>query len=199
VLVDGTELAWDDTNVVRPGVESGGGQYSGGFQDAGTHHFTIVGPGGGTVVDTDGVIESGALTRLYVFGPLDAREARVVTYPFTPPPGQQHVSAINMVRAGDVQIEVVNCTDATTCAPVSPALGLGDTFDADLTAGTTSVDGASGVYGYRQVATASLPAPPVLPLFEGIELGPDPSRPPAAFVAAPIYMAPDGTVLQSSN
>jgi hypothetical protein len=197
VLIDGKELAWDDTYVVRPLTVSGGGQWSAGFHDAGMHHFTLVAPGGATAVAADGVIASAALTRLYVFGPPDAREARVVSYPFVPPAGKEHVSAINMVRDGDVQIEIVACTDATTCAAVSPALGLGETFDADLEGGATS---AAAGYAYRQVATASLPAPPVLPISGGDQLvGPDPGVAPAALIAAPIYMAPDGTALQWSN
>lgn len=205
VLVDGKELAYDDTFSVQPIAVGGGGQYSGGFHDAGMHHFTFVAQGRPEIFAADGAIASGALTRLYLFGPSEARVIRIVSYPFVGPVGAQHVSAINMVRSGGVEIEIVSCTDAKVCTPVSPPIGYGETFEADLAGGATSGDGAFSLttagagYGYRQTAPA-LPAPPVLSLLPGIALiSPDPGVPAAAFVAAPIYMAPDGTWLQASN
>jgi hypothetical protein len=191
VLIDGKELVLDDGGSIRPLVVGRGGAYGAGFHAAGAHRFTLVAPGGSTAIETDGVIASGALTRFYVFGPADALQTRFVSHAFAPPPGDLHISAINLVRAGGVQIEVVGCTDAATCTPVSPPLSLGDTFDADLPILPASIDGGSSLsasgagYGYRQVATASLPTPPILSLWGGE----------AAFLAAPVYMASDGTFL----
>lgn len=202
VLVDGKELMYDDP--VQPIVVGGGGAFSAGFY-TGMHHFELAATDSPTVFAVDGVIASGALTRLYVFGPRDGLQARLVTYPFAPPAGQEHLSAINLVRAGGVQIEVVSCTDATTCTPLSPPLALGDTFDADVPSGPggdggnfSRSDGGDG-YGYRQVATAALPTPPVLSMMAGFGLGSsEPNAPPAAFIAAPIYMSSDGTPVEGA-
>ena len=201
VLIDGKELVIDDGGSIRPLVVARGGGYGAGFHAAGAHHFTFVAPGGSTAIETDGVIASGAPTRLYLFGPADALQTRVVSFPVAPPAGDQHISAINLVRSGGVQIEIVGCTDAATCAPVSQPLAFGDTFDADLPRGPASTDGgfslsASGAgYGYRQVPTASLPTPPVLSMWPADQLvSPEPGVP-GAFLAAPVYMASDGTFL----
>jgi hypothetical protein len=191
LLIDGKELVFDENGSIRPLVVGRGGAYGAGFHAAGAHHFTLVAPGGSTAIETDGVIASGALTRIYLFGPSDALQTRLVSYPFAPPAGNQHISAINLVRSGGVQIEIVGCTDAATCAPLSPPLTLGDTFDADLPSLPMTIDGGVSLsptgagYGYRQVATASLPAPPILSLWGGG----------SAFLAAPIYLARDGTFL----
>jgi hypothetical protein len=179
VLIDGKELVLDDGGALRPLVVVRGGTYGAGFHAAGAHHFTLVAPGGSTAIETDGVIASGALTHFYFFGPADAPQARFLSYAFAPPAGYQHISAINLVRSGAVQIEIVACTDAATCTPVSPPLALGDTFNADLPRLPTGAG-----YGYRQVATAALPAPPLLSLWPG-DFG----------LASPIYLASDGTFL----
>jgi hypothetical protein len=201
VLVDGKELMYDDP--VQPIVVTGGGAFSAGFY-TGMHHFELAATNSPTVFEVDGTIASGALTRLYVFGARDALQARLVTYPFEPPAGQEHLSAINLVRAG-VEIEVVSCTDATTCTPLSPPLALGDTFDTDVPSspggdgGNFSRADSGAGYGYRQVATAALPTPPVLSMMVGFGVGgTDPNAPPAAFIAAPIYMSADGTPLEEA-
>jgi hypothetical protein len=201
VLIDGKELVYDDGGSIRPLVVAGGGGYGAGFHASGTHHFTFVAPGGSTAMETDGVIASGAPTRLYLFGPSDALQTRVVSFPVALPAGEQHISAINLVRSGGLQIEIVGCTDAATCAPVSPPLAFGDTFDADLPTGPASTGGsfslsASGAgYGYRQVATASLPTPPILSMWPADVLVSPEAGASGAFLAAPVYMANDGTFL----
>ena len=169
LLVDGKKLVDSDGELY---ALPAGNEYSAGDYDAGVHHFAMTEVGGGTVFEGDGLVTSGALTRLYVFGPLGALQGRFVSYPLEVPAGTQHISAINLVRSGGVQIEVVSCTDATTCTPVSPQLALGDTFDADFPASGPADAGmqwsslsADGVgFGYREVATTLLPSPPILPM-----------------------------------
>jgi hypothetical protein len=200
LLIDGKELVFDDAGSIRPLVLPRGGTFGGGLHAAGAHHFAFVAPGGTTAVETDGVIWAGAVTRLYLFGPADALQTRVVSYPVAPPPGDQHISAINLVRSG-VQIEIVDCTDAATCTPLSPPLALGDTFNADLPSRPTSngsgssLSAAGAGYGYRRVPTAALPSPPVLSLWGADTLvSPEPGVP-GGLLAAPVYMASDGTFL----
>jgi hypothetical protein len=220
VLIDGqveTDGQFFDAPIVtQPGVATLGGYY-----DAGVHHIELAAPDSPAVFAVDGMITSGAATRLYVFGPRGGLQARFDSYPVQPPAGKYHLSAINLVRAGGVQIEVVSCTDAATCTPVSPPLSLGDTFDTDADIsnvptnsfgiGTLSASGAG--YGYRQVATPSLPTPPI------IDLGPasipgclveytamGPAAPPGVdtcpvqsitgFIAGPIYLSDDGNLIQ---
>ena len=94
----------------------------------------------------------------------------------------------------------MRCADATTCTPVSPPLALGDTFDADFPASGradagvygTSLSAAGVGFGYREVATSSLPAPPVLPLMQSISI-PFPLPDPPIYVAAPEFLLADGT------
>ena len=201
LLIDGKELVIDDGGSIRPLVVARGGGYGAGFHAAGAHHFTFVAPGGSKAIETDGVIASGAPTRLYLFGPSDALQTRVVLFPAALPAGDQHISAINLVRSGGVQIEIVGCTDAATCAPVSPPLALGDTFDADLPRGPASTDGGGSLsatgagYGYRQVPTPSLPTPPILSMWPADLVVSQDAVVPAAFLAAPVYLASDGTFL----
>jgi hypothetical protein len=201
LLIDGKELVFDEAGSFRAVVVARGGTFGGGFHAAGAHHFAFVAPGGSTAVETDGVIATGAVNRLYLFGRADELQTRFISYPIAPPPGDQHIHAINLVREGGTRIEIVDCVDATTCTPVSPPLALGDTFDADLPIRATSDGGSSSLsaggagYGYRQVPTAALPTPPVLSLW-GAE-SPVTTEPgvPAVWLAAPIYMASDGTFL----
>src|SRR6185437_1906880 len=148
-------------------------------------------------------------TRLYVFGPRGGLQARFDSYPLAPPAGDCHLSAINLVSAGGVQIEVVSCTDAVTCSPVSPPLSLGDTFDADVPSvsfSTVSPPFNNAGYGYQQVATASLPSPPVIPLTIAVSIPPPcvaeadgtdlcPTEPISGYIAAPIYMSTDGDMI----
>jgi hypothetical protein len=197
LLVDGKKLVDSDGELFT--VPSGE-EYSAGNYEAGVHHFAMTEVGGGTVFEGEGQVTSGALTRLYVFGPLDALQGRFVSYPLETPASSVRISAINMVRSGGVQIEIVSCADATTCTPVSPPLALGDTFDADLpTSGLADVGvygsslSADGVgIGYREVATPLLPVPPILPMLAATSgLWQEP--PGLNFVAAPEFLLADGT------
>jgi hypothetical protein len=214
VLIDGHVMmdgqVWDHPD---PPIVVGGGDNAynpggntiveAGYLDAGVHHIELAETESPTVFAVDGMITSGALTRLYVFGPRGGLQARFDSFPLQPPAGQYHVSAINLVRAGGVPIEVVSCTDTATCTPVSPPLSLGDTFDTDtdisnIPYNTVTTFSASGAgYGYRQVATPSLPTPPVISLtpaasavqqFTGY----------TGFIAAPIYMSGDGNMILQS-
>lgn len=201
LLIDGKELVFDDAGSFRPVVVVRGGTFGAGFHAAGAHHFAFVAPGGSTAIEADAVIAGGAVNRLYLFGPTDALETRFISYPVAPPPGDQHITAINLVRDGGRRIEIVDCVAAATCTPVSPPLALGDTFNADLPSRSTSNGGSSSLsaagagYGYRQVPTAALPTPPVLSLWGAdTSVTPEPGVP-VAFLAAPIYMASDGTFL----
>jgi hypothetical protein len=198
-LIDGKKLVDSDGQLAPvyplPGPGLGAGNYQ-----AGVHHFAITKMDGGTLFEGDGLVTSGALTRLYVFGSLDALQGRFVSYPLEPAAGIQHVSAINLVRSGGVQIEVVSCAGATTCTPVSPQLALGDSFDADFPASASANAGVYGTslsaggvgFGYRQVATPSVPAPPILPLMSSYSgLWDEP--PGLKFVGAPEFLLADGS------
>jgi hypothetical protein len=198
VLVDGKKVVDSDGLLFAapPGNEFFVGNY-----EAGLHHFEVAAVGGATLFAGDGQIASGAMTTLYLFGALDALQGRFVSYPLVPPGDSAHISAINLVRSGGVEIEIVSCASATTCTPVSPALALGDTFDADFPVSGLSFGDSllspSGVgFGYRQVASSSLPTPPILPVTQGypIPLGQGPN-----YAAAPEYMMPDGTCSQAAN
>jgi len=202
VLADGKDLvsSHEYLYTVVPGEFLIAGNY-----EAGIHHFAIAQVGGGTLFEGDGPIDSGQTTRLYVFGPLDALQGRFVTYPFKPPDGSIHITAINLVRSGGVEIEVVTCTDPTTCTPISPALSLGETFDANLpvsntpTSGMQPVPTTGGSFGYRRVATASLPAPPIQPLAQALLI---PLTLPYAtpiYAVTPEYMGDDGRTLMSAD
>jgi hypothetical protein len=100
--------------------------------------------------------------------------------------------AINLMRSGQT-IEVVSCTDASTCAPISPALALGDVFETDVPvpagAGTTDsrTDTGAGI-GYRLPPSAALPAPPVVSLHLTGSAGAPVYPAPLNFLAAPIFM-----------
>jgi len=210
VQLDGQVFDVPDPPIVtQPGFASLGGYY-----DPGVHHIELAATDSATVFAVDGMITSGAVTRLYVFGPRGGLQARFDAYPLQPPANQYHVSAINLVRAGGVQIEVVSCTDAQTCTAVSPPLSLGDTFDSDISnisfnPASTTFSASGAGYGYRQVATASLLTPPVLPLAvavvpSGCIRQPDgtyvcPGQPISGFVAAPIYMSGDGNMILQSD
>src|SRR3954447_14706022 len=69
LLIDGKELVFDDGGTLRPLVVGRGGTYGAGFHAAGAHHFALVAPGGATAIEADGMISTGAVTRLYLFGP----------------------------------------------------------------------------------------------------------------------------------
>jgi hypothetical protein len=196
VLIDGVELT-DQTYGpiwVNPGIT-----VNAGFHDAGGHHIELTATASPTVFAVDIVITGGALNRLYVFGPRGGLKARFDAYPLAPPSGEYHLTAINLVRAGGVQIEVVSCADAATCTPVSPPLSLGDTFDTDISNVPFRTDSTGGAgFGYRQVATASLPTAPVISFSPAVFIGPDPQGI-TAYIAAPIYMSSDGNMILAAN
>jgi hypothetical protein len=203
IFVDGRQLAFDGLGSYAPApVTIGeGGMYGGGYLSAGPHHFEIAVAGGGPVIFAgDAEIPPGSTTRLYVFGHAGARQGRFVSYPSVTAPGMLHVSLMNLVRLAP-GLEVVSCADATSCAPLSPPLAFGQSFDADFAAGTSDgtryslATGAS--IGFRQIATAALPAPPVQPMSSIFDVLAAPGTVPPApanLVFAPIYMTAEGNV-----
>jgi hypothetical protein len=194
VLVDG-ELAMldDDAGRASPVTVMEGGTSQRGYLSAGPHHFTIGPPGGPSVFDGDGEVPGGGTVHLFLLGPLQGLQGRFVSTPDMPAAGNEHVTVVNLMRSGQA-IEVVSCTEVT-CTPISDALALGDDFDTEVPAvlsedPTSSLtDEGTGV-GYRLVPSASVPAPPVLPLF---------ADPPAIFVAAPVYMSDQGQLQVGFN
>jgi hypothetical protein len=97
---------------------------------------------------------------------------------------------------------VVSCTGETGCTSLSPALGLGDTFQADYPATAldawpyyTMTDGS--VLGMRPVPTAAVPTPQVSQLSAGYTLVNPPTQPdpPANLVMAPLYISAEGSFL----
>jgi len=209
VFIDRRQLVFDLRSYgwasAPVAVSQGGGMFGGGYLPAGPHHFAIAPAGGGPEIFAgDAEIAPGSTTRLYVFGPAGARQGRFVSYPSVPAPGTLRVSVLNLVRRGP-GIEVVSCPDASSCAPLSPPLAFGQSFEADFAAGTSDgtrfslATGAS--IGYRQIATAALPAPPVQEmslLFDRL-----PAETTAMLLTnlifAPIYMSSEGNVLEYVN
>lgn len=207
VFIDGRQLVFEGLAsygyVPAPvTVSEGAGTFGAGYLPAGPHHFAIAPAGGGPAIFAgDAEIPPASTTRLYVFGHRDARQGRFVSYPSVPAPGTLHVSVINLVRLAP-GLEVVSCPDATSCAPLSAPLAFGQSFDADFAAGTsagTRFSLASGAsIGYRQLATAALPAPPVQPM-SSIFLPADTVMVPANLIFAPIYLSAAGNVLVYLN
>jgi hypothetical protein len=207
LFVDGRQLVFEGVYGYSPQpVTIGeGGTFGGGYLPAGPHHFEIAAAGGGPVIFSgDAEIPPGSTTKLYLFGPAGARQGRFVSYPSVPAAGTLHVRVLNLVRLGP-GIEVVSCAGVTSCAPLSSPLAFGQTFDADFVVGTSDgtrqslATGAS--IGYRQIATAALPAPPVQPMSGILDLAsPDPMASlPANLVFAPIYMSAEGNILTYFN
>jgi hypothetical protein len=200
VFVDGSQLVFAGLDGRPPVPVTVGetGASGGGYLPAGPHHFAVAPAGGGPEIFAgDAEIPPGSTTRLYLFGHRDARQGRFVSYPTVPAPGTLHVSLINLVRLGP-GLEVVSCADAASCAPLSPPLAFGQSFDADFAAGTwdgTRYALASGAsIGYRQIATAALPAPPLQPP-AGIFGAPETvGLLSANLICAPIYMSVAGNV-----
>ena len=207
LFVDGNQLAFanvDGYGTSYPITFLEGNEAGGGYIGAGRHRFEIAEAGGGaTIFAGDGDIPAGSVTRLYLFRELGVLQARFVSYPEIPPPGTVHVSVMNLIRGGQ-RIEVVSCAGATSCAPLSPPLALGERFDADFAAISTQAadpsvpddrlaDGAS--VGYRAVATPTVPSPPVQPFMRSFTLSGAIRESPANLVAAPVYMTADGLVL----
>jgi hypothetical protein len=172
-----------------------GGMSALGYLDAGPHHFTISRADGHHVFEGDGQVASGGVTRLLLFGPLEALSGRFVSTPSVPSTGNEHVTVVDLM-ANQQLVEVVSCVDATTCTPLSPALSLSDVFDTELPAvldgsGTSLTAMGAGV-GYRLVPTDELPAPPVVPLYPQ-------TASVAVFFAAPVYMSDDGQPQECFN
>lgn len=164
--------------------------------EGGLHHFAVIQVGGATLFEGDGQITAGAVTHLYVFGTLGALQGRFVTHPVTPAADTVHISAINLVRAGAVDIEVVSCAGRGMCTPVSPPVALGEIFERDfpgapLPYGALSLSTDGVGFGYREVASAALPEPPIQTLIAEWQPGLQTAQ--ANLVAAPEYLLADGT------
>jgi hypothetical protein len=213
VYMDGKRLVIDDAGQPNPVDIGEGGQATGGFVAAGPHHFAVAADGRPAIFAGDTEVAAGTVTRIYLFGtPLgtsNAVQGRFVTDPLAPATGIEHVSAINLVREG-LNIEVVSCSDAANCTAVSPPLALGDVYQADFPAptdpnafsdsGAHSLSDAGAGIGYRGLGMAAPPGPPVLPLLRATFFWAPtgaPPGPPANFVASPIFMSFDGTLLAS--
>jgi hypothetical protein len=204
--VDGKELVYEGSDAPSIVIFEGS-EMPVGFLTAGTHHV-VIGNIAAPIFESDAQFAAGTVTHLYLYGPAAGLLGTFISDPITPAAGTERVSAINLVLAGQ-QIELVSCTNASTCTPVSMPLALGQSFTADLPADAGATAGsAGGQYsltdagvgiGYRQVATAAVPSPPVLPLFRGVNFASYTSSAnrPAYFVAAPIFMAADGQVQAS--
>jgi len=168
---------------------------------AGPHHFEIVETDSGpTIFAGDGEIKADAMNRLYLFGDLDALQARFASYASVPAPAALHVDVINLVRGG-TSIEVTTCSAPGDCSPVSAPLAFGAAFAGDF-AGSSDATRfwlASGAtIGYRQVPTVALPDPPLQPMRFSVPFPVSTSSVvPANVVAAPLYMSSDGNVLWS--
>jgi hypothetical protein len=159
-----------------------------GWLPPGLHHFEIASAGdGSSVFAGDAELRAGWQTWLYLFGDRGAVDGRFISYPEQPAEGMLHVGVINLVRDGR-SIEVVSCDDAGACAPLAPALALGESFGADFPAGTADDT-------WYRVATAAVPSPPVRDLLPSNSTWPPPQRMAANFVAAPVYISPDGKIL----
>jgi hypothetical protein len=165
LFLDGRQLVREDlSGGAQPIIAHEGAEFGFGYLPSGPHHFTLEAPGGGAPLFAgDAEIAPGSTTILYLFGPRDALEGRFLSLPRDPAPGMLHVSVLNLVRGGP-RIEVVSCADAAPCAPITPALALGEIFVADF----PSVDGDIGqaladgrTIGFRPEPTADLPAPRV--------------------------------------
>jgi hypothetical protein len=184
-----------------------------GYLPAGTHHLMIGEAGGSSIFAGDIAIAPRSANRLFLFAHQGAIQSRFISYPATPAPGTLHVSVLDLVRAGPA-IEVVRCTDATSCALVSAPLAIGESFEADFPAASVDFTSrepfllADGSWlGYRQAASAAQPVPPVLDLMPGDQYpaswteGVDPQtgriKPVLNLLAVPIYMSPEGNGVQS--
>jgi hypothetical protein len=206
LFVDGREVVYDSVGSAVPVLVAEGNENSAMYWAGGMHHFEIAASGAPAIFAGDGPIVGGAVNRLYLFGPLDALQGRFTSYAFTPPDGSEHASVINLVRDGR-SIELLSCTDASHCAAVSPALALGQIFEGDFPIVASdnerlSLSTTGAGLGYRLLPSPSLPAPPVIPLRQNdFVLGHTTSvlTRPLNFVGAPIYIAPEGNILEEWN
>jgi len=185
---------------VRPVTVSEGGLSPLGYLEAGPHHLMVGTSDGASIFDGDAQVPSGGTLRLFLFGRLEALQGRFVATPDVPASGNEHVTVVNLLRTGQ-SLEVVSCTGAAACVPVSAALGMGDLFDTEVpacpddAAATMTADGVG--IGYRAPPSPSMPAPPVLPLQRPTPSagGSTEAAAPAVFVAAPVYMSDQGQLL----
>jgi hypothetical protein len=181
VLVDGELATLDDGSGHASAVTVTEGGVSGrGYLNAGPHHFTIRAAGGPPAFEGDGQVPGGGTVRLFLFGPLAALQGRFVSTPDVPATGNEHVTAINLVRGGQT-IEVVSCPDAS-CTPLSDPLALGDVFDTERPAGDD--------VGFRLIPSTALPDPPVLAFSPEL---------PDILVAAPVYVSDEGQLQYGFN
>jgi hypothetical protein len=181
-----------------------GGLAGVGYLDAGSHHFAIVAPDGSSIFQGDGTVQGGGNLRLFLYGDPGALQGRFAYIPSKPAAGQEHITVVNTMRSGQV-IEVVSCTDAATCTPISPSLALGDLFDTEVPAivsenGFASLTPDGAGIGFRLVPSASVPDPPVLGLYVGAEGAVGSGLPPnEIFVVAPSFMSDQGQLLEGFN
>jgi hypothetical protein len=204
VLIDGDYVSEPTTDGLWAVVVEEGGGLDLAYVAAGPHEFTIMDPNNEPIFNGEGDVPGTGTLRFFLYGSLDAPQGLFVPIPNVPASGDDHITVANLLQSGQT-IEVVSCTNATTCTAISPALALGDVFDADVPAipshpcsmplGAENCDTlADGVgVGYRLVPSAALPNPPVNAVYQSTG-----SYPPAGnvstYLAAPIYISDQGQV-----
>jgi len=130
VLVDGEVLSIDQSYPFT--VFAGGNPMWAYSLDAGPHHFTVTAMHGQKpVFEGDGMVPGAGTAHLFLYGPLDHVTGVFVSVPSTPASGNEHITAVNLMRSGQA-MEVVTCSDWTTCSPISGALALGDVFQTEV-------------------------------------------------------------------
>ncbi|HEY7376665.1 MAG TPA: hypothetical protein VIF57_31185 [Polyangia bacterium] len=202
VSIDGKLLLYGDSASAQPQPEPvsilEGGGFAAGYFASGAHHIALTRAGGGpTIFAGDGEIPWNSFTTLYLYGHRDALQGVWVSAPITPAPDTLHVTVTNMVRVGP-RIEVVRCAPGGDCTPVSAPLALAETFDGDY-AGAELRTGVE--LGMRQVASAALPAPPVIPLSPRLDQGLQDGtlKLPTSVVVAPVYGTEEGYLPELSG
>lgn len=206
VAMDGALLALEEgvagssvAQLLPIGVSEDGMAVDG-YLHSGRHHFAMLVPGSAPMFQGDGEIMAGGWLHMYVFGAAGAQQGRFVSTPDNPSPGNESITVINLIRSGQT-IEVVSCTDATTCTPISPALAMGDVFQTEVPAvvsedGYGSLTATGAGVGYRLVPSASFPNPPVNELWvgvQGVKDRPLGSNDPAPiFISAPVFISDQG-------
>jgi len=201
VLIDGKYVSEPTTaGLWAVTIEEGGGLDLA-YVAAGTHEFTIMDSNNEPTFNGQGDVPGTGSLRFFLYGALDAPQGLFVPLPSAAPAGDDHITVANLMQSGQT-IEVVSCTDASTCTAISPALALGDVFDADVPAvpshpcpaslgpdncDTLTADGV-GV-GYRLVPSATLPSAPVNAIEQSFY---SPSGGASNYLAAPIYMSDQG-------
>jgi hypothetical protein len=203
VLIDGHYVSEPTTNGLWAVTIEEGGGLDLSYVAAGPHEFTIMDSNNEPTFNGESNVPGSGSLRFFLYGPLDALQGVFVPIPVGPPAGDDHMTVVNLLRSGQT-IEVVSCTDASTCTAISPALALGDVFDADVPAvpshpcpaslgpdncDTLTADGV-GV-GYRLVPSATLPNPPMNALKQSFY---SPTGSPLNYLAAPVYMSDQGQV-----